>query len=415
MERTVGRRARGAALAVAVLVGMTGCQRGHPVQTLDLAGGEAELALPELAEALDGVRIVLLGENGHGVGEFTRAKVRLIEWLHREHGFDLVVFESGLFECGRAWERVRELEPAEALRGCLSYPFEHAELLPLFRTFRETADGPRPLAFGGMDLQAQGFDSGERPETAARWLTTVDPELARRVAASDSALYLVPDSGGAGGEVYRLAHGAAPELLADYRAAAEATEGLPRWTFRLAEGWVERLALRGALEAEGGDQVPGRYYELRDEWMARAVAAHADSLGAPRKVVVWLHNDHARYGRFPIGGDSIRSTGGYLREWYGDQVLSVGLFLGRGTVADNSRRPREVVPLPAGALEGFLGRAPGSYLVLRGNADPGVREWAAASHPYLRMGLDTLEMTPAREFDALFYIDSVGVPDYRVR
>ena len=43
-----------------------------------------------------------------------------------------------------------------------------------------------------------------------------------------------------------------------------------------------------------------------------------------------------------------------------------------------------------------------------------IREWAATEQPYLRMGLDTLTLTPAREFDALIFVDSVSVPTYRL-
>jgi erythromycin esterase-like protein len=184
--------------------------------------------------------------------------------------------------------------------------------------------------------------------------------------------------------------------------------------FRLAEGWVERLATRGETEARGDTRLPARYFELRDEWMARAIAALADSVAARRKVVVWLHNDHARYGRFPAPtSDSVRSTGGFLRQWYGESVFSVGFFMGRGSIADNARRPRAVGAVPENSLEAHMARGPGTYLVLRGNRDPAVGTWANAEVPYLRMGIDTMALTPAREFDALFYVDSVSVPTYQ--
>lgn len=223
------------------------------------------------------------------------------------------------------------------------------------------------------------------------------------------------EQGGLGDSVYGYAFRNADQLLADYRRAAELTSGVDRLVFRLAEGWIERLALRGEAEARGEEDLPARYYELRDEWMARAVAALADSVEASRKVIVWLHNDHARYGNFPAASwDSIRSTGGYLREWYGDAVFSIGFFIGRGTIADNARRPRTVVPMPEDGLEAYLARGPMTYLVLRGNRDPEVMTWAATDLPCLRMGIDTLRLTPAREFDALLYVDSVSVPDYRM-
>ena len=55
-----------------------------------------------------------------------------------------------------------------------------------------------------------------------------------------------------------------------------------------------------------------------------------------------------------------------------------------------------------------------SYLVLRGNTDPVVGEWANEIRPYLRMGIHTERFVPAEEFDALLYIDHVGPPDYEI-
>ena len=411
----MGRGCRASSLTVAVAAGAVACGTGHQVESISLSGESLSVELAHLDRLLGTTRIVLLGENGHGVREFTDTKVEVTKWLHRAHGFDLVVFESGLYECDSAWRRFGETDAATALKACLRYPFEHAEAVPLFEYMKAARATDAPLEFSGMDPQAQGFDSEARPaETFAR-LRDLDVSLARRLARADSALFLPPQHGGLGDELYRYAYRHADSLKAEYRRAARLTSGSARLVFRLAEGWIDRLAIRGRAELEGVDRLPGRYFELRDEWMARAVAALADSVGSGRRVVVWLHNDHARYGRFPAGGDSIRSTGGYLSEWYGADVLSVGLFLGRGRIADNGRRPRSVVPMPAEGLESFLARGPATYLVLRGNADPGVREWASSERPYLRLGLDTLTLTPGREFDALIYIDSVSVPSYEIR
>lgn len=409
----VARAAR--LLVLFATAALSACERGHAVQPAAFDAPELGSELRKLDAALKGARIVLIGENGHGVAEHTAIKVRLVEWLHREHGFDLVLFESGFFECGHAFDRISDFTAADALQSCLRYPMEHAELLPLFELSRQSADSGRPLRFGGVDFQSQGFDSDQRPSASFAALSGFDSALARRVARADTALFLVPASGGAGDTLYRFAYDHADSLKADYARAAALTQGHTRWMFRLAEAWVDRLALRGRAAREGSERLPPAYYELRDEWMARAVAAHADSIDGPAKVIVWLHNDHARLGDFPAAtGDSIRSTGGFLRGWYGPELFSLGLFFGRGQIANNARRARDVVPLPPGSLESFLAVAPTSYVVLRGNADPAVRDWADASHPYLRMGLDTLSMVPGREFDALIFVDSVSVPTYNL-
>jgi len=44
-------------------------------------------------------RLVQLGESGHGVGQFDSAKVRLIKFFHEQMGFDVIAFESSIYEC----------------------------------------------------------------------------------------------------------------------------------------------------------------------------------------------------------------------------------------------------------------------------------------------------------------------------
>jgi len=386
----------------------------HALQPVDFDSDSLYLELEPLGRSIGDSRIVLLGENGHGVGDFTSAKVKLIEWLHREHGFDVVVFESGFFECGHVWRRLDSLSSRDALYQCLRYPLQHAELLPLFDYIRATRDSDRPLVMAGMDVQAQGYDSDPRPTALHRVLDSLDTTLAVRVAAVDSGLFLVAAHGGLGDSLYRWAYEHQDEASALYDSAAAMTDGWDRWVFRVATGWVDRLAIRGEAESAGTDR-PVRYYEVRDEWMAEAVSALADSINGERKVVVWLHNDHARYGNF--GDGAIRSAGGFLRERYGEDVFSLGLFMGSGTIADNGRNERTIEEVETGGVEDFLrvDGATASYIVLRDNTDRTMRPWSDSSRAYLRMVTTPMTLVPAAEFDALLYLDQVQPPGYDIR
>jgi erythromycin esterase len=297
----------------------------------------------------------------------------------------------------------------------LSYAFQHAELLPLFEVIRAKRHSDHPLVLAGMDIQEQGYDSESRPVVLHDALDTIDAELADRAASLDTALFLLSRFGGLEDDAYAWALVNGDSAKAVYNEAASVTQGWVHWVFRLATGWIDRLAVRGRAAAEDTD-TPTRYYELRDEWMAKAVSALADSIDGARKVVVLLHNDHARYSDFGFRSEAHRSTGGYLREQYGDAVYSIGFFMGHGTIADNGRKLQTVAVPDSGGIERFLGEigAPASYVILRGNRGASVRAWASTSKSYLRMGIRPMTMVPADEFDALVYIDSVGPPEYKI-
>ncbi len=55
--------------------------------------------LSSLKEELNGVRIVSLGEGNHYMGTTFKTKVALIKYLHDSLNFDVIAFESGLYDC----------------------------------------------------------------------------------------------------------------------------------------------------------------------------------------------------------------------------------------------------------------------------------------------------------------------------
>src|SRR5262249_39955522 len=78
-----------------------------PIRTIDPADEDFS-DLEPIRKAIGEARIVFLSEELHGVGATFQSRTRLIKFLHRKCGFDVLAFESGLYDCRKVWELLRE-------------------------------------------------------------------------------------------------------------------------------------------------------------------------------------------------------------------------------------------------------------------------------------------------------------------
>jgi erythromycin esterase len=418
---TTRQRARILSLLIALAAcGSVRADRGASVRAPDQ---EAAASLVPLSDersrvaALRAVvgerRIVLLGENGHGVGPHTALKGDLTRLLLDSLGFSVVVFESGYHECAEADRTLADAIAAATLRDCLAYAFEQAEALPTFEHIRQARRDGRELHIAGADLQPQGTASLTRPHRLRQSIAPHDSVLADIVARADSGLLVASQYGGDSLRSWLRLHGAAARRALERGLAL--SPPATRWHLRASLGLLRRGELRFASGTIDG-AVPAEYYAERDRFLARTVSWIADSSGGPKRVVVWMHNDHVRRGRLSSPAGPIAASGGLLAVQYPRDVVSIGFFMGPGEVANNSRVVSAVQPIVDGSLEEVLGRrhVDVAWLPIRGAGGAGVRRWAAAPQRYLRNGVAVDTLVPADEFDALVFTARAAPPSYRL-
>ena len=117
-----------------------------------------------LRKSLSGTRVVLLGEASHSDGSAFLAKTRLIKFLHQEMGFDLLVFESGFYDCAKAWPPAREATAASAFEQCAwALWSQRQELDPLVAYLEQRRSAAAPLVLAGLDP-----DTGSLPMNGRR-------------------------------------------------------------------------------------------------------------------------------------------------------------------------------------------------------------------------------------------------------
>jgi len=130
----------------------------HPIRTINPADTNYQ-DLTFFKDKLKGVDMVMLGEQFHGDGSAFLAKSRLIQFLHREMNFDVLLFESSIYDCFNLWENISKTPavlPSD-FNGALFHFWGGSNETKDLRTYiMQHAQSAHPLILGGFDLQFSG-------------------------------------------------------------------------------------------------------------------------------------------------------------------------------------------------------------------------------------------------------------------
>ena len=108
-----------------------------------------------LKELLKDAEIVMLGEQSHGEATTYETKIKLVKYLHEELGYDMLAFESGFYDCHKAWEQIQAGENIrESLgRSVFSIWSTMEEFKPLVNYIDKQKNSDNPLIIKGFDSQ----------------------------------------------------------------------------------------------------------------------------------------------------------------------------------------------------------------------------------------------------------------------
>jgi erythromycin esterase-like protein len=343
----------------------------HAIRMRSLDPADRDFSdLEALKRLVAGARIVLLGEQTHGDGSTFLGKTRLIAFLRERMGFDVLCFESGLYDCRKAWEEVlagKEAWPAMQ-RGIFRIWMESRHLEPLTEYLGRSARSPLPLELCGYDCQLTGKVSAE----------SLLADLRALVGAVDPPAVTEAEWGRIESFVKSLLEATAPEgeSLRAGKAALEALGAAlagPRLSAALSSRdrafWrqvIESLGgLAGHLAVSGRKDLPlADVFNPRDEQGARNMLFLARSRYPDRKIVVWaasMHLIRAHPSIDTLGAHlqytRVRSMGDRLSEALGEEVFTIAFTTGPGEAGLPWGDRWPVAPAPEGSLEDLCARA----------------------------------------------------------
>ena len=360
---------------------------GSPLHALTLVADTSDLTA--LDTIVGDASIVALGDATHGTHEFFTLRLRLVDYLVRTKGFDVLSIEAPfpIMERVNAYVQGEPGDPRALLaemRTRLLYLFwDVEELLAVIEWAREYnahRGGRSPLVLAGADI----YDYDGAAAGVLSYLRSVDPPAAAQAEAGYACV-------GEGDRSY------------DCRVQALAIRDL----------LLERAPRDGRLEdaIHHADVVLQAFhlqtYEPRDESMAANLLWIRDHRGSGR-VIHWGHQEHA--GKLPSPYVRGPSMGTHLAAELGPDYVAIGTLAGSGSFLQWERLAsgiftESVVSLPdpaQGTFESHF-RAQGHTAMivpLRGrNVTAGFRTGGTTS------GWQTLTQSLPAKLDALIYVD----------
>ena len=316
-------------------------------------------------KVLAGKQVVLLGEQNHGDGATFQLYGNLVKLLHSRYGFEAIAFESGFYDCRRAWKGiVNNEEPFTAFNNSIFKVWTQSEQVqPLLQYIAQQANTSHPLEVGGFDSQFTGYYG------RTLFLNEVD-SLVKVLSPAyfDSAEYrgFRQVATGVVDYSYPPTYPSNEERELFKQATDKILTLLPALQQEESSFWqqaIHNLRVQASMtwamqKLDRGEMTGRELNNLRDEQMAENVTWLMEGPYKGKKIILWANCSHTikntatlvpRSGRDLFNGAI--TMGDMLYKKYGERLYVIGALSYQGqTGLAHYPQKTEVAPAPAGSL-----------------------------------------------------------------
>ncbi|MFK5707244.1 erythromycin esterase family protein [Lysinibacillus boronitolerans] len=380
--------------------------------------------LEMLKPLLHDKRIVFLGESSHGVAQFNLAKIRLIQFLHQDMGYNVLAFESGMGNVMNAQGQIDKQAALQTMKDAIFGVWWTKETLPLFDYAKSTQATEQPLVLTGFDIQQQGaFTNGDwlqNPKLAqqfneaekqlAEWSSGKDLKGYQKVKATIIDVYK---------QVKSQIQFKEKELQAAYPKEPHIVKLMDRTLadrIRLADEYIE-LTIQSNIDIEQNNiESFLQTMEWRDQAMMENLLWLAEEVYPTEKFIVWAHNDHIRKAQSDVMGSPypVKLMGERLPDIYKKYSYVLGLYMTSGETANNMGEPMPVLPPVKGSIEDILSSTnkPYTFIDLRNRQNERGNSWMFEPRLSYSWGMIQESLVPRDQYDGILLIDQVNKPTY---
>jgi len=297
--------------------------------------------LQPLKKLIGKARVVQLGEQTHGDAACFENKIRLIKFLHQEMGFDVLAFESGLYDCQQSWNDFKtggKNALSSAKLGVFGIWTGSKQTAPMWDYIAKKAKSKNPLELCGFDCQ---FTAGASLGLADDLEKLIDGLKTSEISESEKDQLLTQvrnlvsrlNPGGSKEEFDATANKISASLKKQVVANADEQRDRLFWTQEIKSlmAYADYSWTKETSSSSDGIM-------LRDKQMADNLIWMANKYYPDRKIIVWAASFHIMRNppEIDVPGGSVDYSkmiqmGHLVHEALGDDVYTVGFtaFEGR--------------------------------------------------------------------------------------
>lgn len=280
-----------------------------------------------IKKALSQKDVVLLGESSHGIGDYYPFKSNLIQYLHKELGYDVLLMESGIADIHFQYQNIAKISATELRNNTVYGNFQCNEIMPLFEYIKKTSSEPSPLYYAGFDSQ----NFGSSLQFLEKILLKYSPDSAHIIVEDINRYYHIPALMWTDNKtpLYTLADSI---ICAASKAQVilDNNEANIRQEFNLTinDFAILKRAISNYIDAVDINWNTDNPIEKRDSLMAENLSWLVKNIYPGKKLIIWGHNAHTNFKG--VNGNSAKWLGYYVKKNFGKKSYHIGLFSLKG-------------------------------------------------------------------------------------
>ncbi|MDF1696849.1 MAG: erythromycin esterase family protein [Saprospiraceae bacterium] len=400
---------------VFILVGLFSCQK--PAKKFSASQFDPNSKRFEfLRDAVKDAKVLALGESSHGFGSMHTLKSNLVQYLHKDLGYEVLVMEAGYGDVGLSWYNIDKSTDKQLINSTIPANLRSKQMLPLFTYLHDNAESEKPLELRGMDTNISGTAFRYRLMWTIRRLEPKVIQDSIENGLYDFARAVEYVNNEEQWEKYMTGYlqtlDFAKSIIDESREDIIELEIAEEKEIELMINYINML--KKVVDYDYGEMY-SRGLHIRDSMMAVNVFDIVEKEFPNTKIIVWGHNGHIEKG--PGEDDNMKWLGHYLKEKFGDEYYALGMFAKKGFIYQTD----------AGKTSNFELKSP-SFIETKIRTDYGknvfldIPPFDQSNSNWVNKPIDGYELEaggqvrfiPSKRFDGILFIEETEAPDYKI-